>query len=314
MKNVTIKSSKLTSDYRRAGAAIAYLKGGVVENVVSECPVIGQQQAGGLIGRVEGGSIINCSAAGDVKVEAYYGGGLIGYIANAEGATELASVTVKGCHATGNVSNESGNYVRSGGLIGQTDCNLVIEKCYATGNVTGSGHFGGGLLGLIGKEEVTLNVSKCYATGNITLPTGANWAHAGGLIGSMNKKSTVTISDCYATGTIVCERYSSGFLGSIYGAADSKLTITNSYTTSDVSGINRLFGIALGANSTATISCKGFIAWGTPSDTIPFCNPADAIPADGNYYGKEGTVSEHATAMGWSTDVWDLTGDLPKLK
>ena len=314
VKNVTIKSSKLTSDYMRVGALIGWLKGGIVENAESDAPVTGASRVGGLIGLMEYGQVINCSSTGNVKGDSYYLGGLIGYIADASGSAVIPTITVKGCHATGDVANDSGNYVRAGGLIGQTECNLVLEKCYATGNITGSGHYGGGLLGVIGKEELTVSINKCYATGNVTLPTGANWAHAGGLVGSIAKKATLTIGDCYATGKIVCERYSSGFLGSIYGAADSKLTITNSYTTSDVSGINRLFGIALGVNSTATISCQGFIAWGTPSETIPFCNPADAIPTDGNYYGKEGTVSSHATALGWSTDVWDLTGDLPKLK
>ena len=315
VKNVTIKNSKLTSDYMRVGALIGWLKGGIVENVESDAPVTGASRAGGLIGLMENGQVINCSSTGNVKGDSYYLGGLIGYIADASGSTEIPTVTVKGCHATGDVANDSGNYVRAGGLIGQTECNLVLEKCYATGNITGSGHYGGGLLGVLGKEGITVSISKCYATGTVTLPTGGNWAHAGGLVGSIaSKNTTLNISDCYATGKIVCERYSSGFLGSIYSAADSKLTITNSYTTSDVSGVNRLFGIALGANATATISCKGFIAWSASSDTIPFCNPADAIPTDGNYYGHEGALSSHATALSWSTEVWDLTGDLPKLK
>jgi hypothetical protein len=33
-----------------------------------------------------------------------------------------------------------------------------------------------------------------------------------------------------------------------------------------------------------------------------------------NYVGAEGTLSAKATELGWSAEVWDLSGDFPKLK
>ncbi len=306
MKNVTVKNSKVDSDHKRAGSIIAYLVNGQIENCVAECPVHGQQQAGGLIGRVEGGSIIGCSATGEVNTETYYPGGLIGYV--------IGNVTVKNCYATGNATSASGSYTRGGGLIGQVDGNATIEKCYATGNVSGQGHMAGGLIGVIGKAESVVTISKCYATGNVTLPTGGNFSHAGGLVGTINAKdSEVNISDSYCTGAISVRRYSSGFVGSIYGQT-CKLNITNSYTTSDISGIALAdrCGVVLGNTvDGSTITCKGFVAWNVSDRPFSY---SDAVSTDGNYYGTEGTVSTQAKALGWNETIWDLSANEPKLK
>lgn len=316
MKNVTVNKSSVSSDYKRAGALIAHLRNGVVEDCVAECPVYSQQQAGGLIGRVDAGTLTGCSATGNATAEAYYIGGLVGYAGN---------VTVKGCSATGDVSSLGGNYSRAGGLIGQIEGNATLEKCHATGNVEGQGHMAGGLVGIIGETEgYTVSISKCYATGSVTLPHGetGNWSHAGGLLGTISSLNTeVTISDCYATGAILSRRYSGGFVGSVYNKAKAckSLTIKNSYCSSDLSGIvvaDRC-GIALGLNDGAqatvptVITCTGFVAWNVSERPFSY---NDAISTDGNYYGSEGTISAQAKALGWDENIWDLSGNEPKLK
>lgn len=316
MKNVTVKKSSVSSDYKRAGALIAHLRNGVVENCVAECPVYAQQQAGGLIGRVDAGTLTGCSATGNATAEAYYIGGLVGYAGN---------VTVKGCSATGDVSSLGGNYSRAGGLIGQIEGNATLEKCHATGNVEGQGHMAGGLVGIIGETEgYTVSISKCYATGSVTLPHGesGNWSHAGGLLGTISSLNTeLSISDCYSTGAILSRRYSGGFVGSVYNKAKAckSLTIKNSYCSSDLSGIvvaDRC-GIALGLNDGAqatvptVITCTGFVAWNVSERPFSY---NDAISTDGNYYGSEGTISAQAKALGWDENIWDLSGNEPKLK
>ena len=42
--------------------------------------------------------------------------------------------------------------------------------------------------------------------------------------------------------------------------------------------------------------------------------PANAESVKDNYAGNEGTISTQATTLGWSAEVWDLSGDAPKLK
>lgn len=327
-KNIIISKSSIISDYKRAGALFGWLKGGIVENCVGECSVHAQQQVGGLIGRVEGGSIINSSASGKVTSESYYSGGLIG-IVSSPSADAISTVTITGCNASGDVEHVSGSYSRAGGLIGQTECNLVLEKCYATGNVVGTGHYGGGLVGYIGCVKdasdqhipQTTNISQCYATGNVTLPITNNFAHAGGLVGTVTDKATVNINNCYATGTIVVRRYSSGFVGTL-SSANAVLKVTNGYTTSNINGINlnTHCGLALGNNSataTAGASYTGFVAWNKDLDEAHnrFCYPeANNIVVAGNYFGSEETVSAQAAKLGWDTSIWDLSKDLPTLK
>ena len=310
VKNVTIKSSSVKNDYKRTGGLIGWLKGGTIENVTVECTTFGAQQVGGLIGRMSAGSVVNCSASGDATTEIYYVGGLIGILING---------TVKNCHATGKVTHNPDltpkmNWSRAGGLIGQIDGNATIEKCYATGNVSGTGHIGGGLVGCVNKDGVTVNIKSSYATGNISMPTTDNFAHAGGLLGSLYAEATVNITNCYSTGSISVRRYSGGFVGSIYDKPGT-LNITNGYSTSDISGIvvTTGRGIVFGKNYSSTpgtVNCTGFIAWDLYD--MPFSG--EDIPLTGNYYGTTGTVSQQAAALGWSTDIWDLSTDYPTLK
>lgn len=317
VKNVTIKSSSLENDYKRTGGLIGWLKGGTIENVDVECSVFGSQQVGGLIGRVSAGTINNCSASGDAATENYYVGGLIGLMLNA---------TVKNCHASGKVTHNPENlpklnWTRAGGLVGQIDGNATIEKCYATGNVSGTGHFGGGLLGSICTDGVTVNIKTSYATGNVSLPTDGNFSHAGGLVGTLNASSTLNIENCYSRGSITVRRYSGGFVGTIYDKPGT-INITNGYSTADLTGVGLAdrCGIVIGNNfqdndnpaSHGTVNCTGFIAWDV-SDR-PFCYPADFVSLTGNYYGTSDTVSSQAAALGWSTDIWDLSGEYPTLK
>ena len=330
-KNITITGSKVdnSSDIvtgKRAGGLTAFMRNGLVENCSVVCSVETGQQGGSLIGRMGAGTVKNCSGAGDVAVDSYHGGGLIGY---------MSAGTVTGCHASGKVTQTTGGNSRVGGLIGSICGASTVEKSYSTGDVEGNGHWGGGFIGCI-YDTVggTVNVSECYATGTVTMPHGdsGNQAHAGALIGTVTPKSdaaevtVVNISNCYATGAVFTRRYSSGFLGSIY-APKAEVHILNGYTTSDISGIRvqERCGLVFGhggtnlADGKCTITCKGFVGWNTGGWRFSWGWEKDgqfydAFPEDGNYNGHEGTVTQQAQALGWSTDIWDFSGELPKLK
>lgn len=331
-KNITITGSKVDNSTdivtgKRAGGLVSYMRNGLVENCSVVCSVETGQQGGSLIGRMGAGTVKNCSGAGDVAVDSYHGGGLIGY---------MSAGTVTGCHASGNVTQTTGGNSRVGGLIGSLCGAATVEKSYSTGNVEGNGHWGGGFIGCI-YDTVggTVNVSECYATGSVTMPHGesGNQAHAGGLIGTVSPKSDATeitvvnISNCYATGAVFTRRYSSGFLGSIY-SGKAEVHILNGYTTSDISGIRvqERCGLVFGhggshlESGNSTITCKGFVGWNTGDWRFTWgwedSNKVfhDAFPEDGNYNGHEGTVTQQAKTLGWSADIWDFSGDTPKLK
>ena len=309
--NVTVKNSSLASSNSIVGALFGTVSKNIVMTgcVADNVTLSSTQQAGGLVGLMQSGSIDNCSASGSVTATTYYAGGLVGLI----NGTIDGDIVIRNSHSSATVTQSSGNNSRVGGLIGQIEHNVTVEKCYATGAVTGTGHYGGGLIGVINAAGITVSISKSYATGSVTMPTSGNFSHAGALVGTVTA-GTVNISNCYATGAVTVRRYSSGFVGTISGASGI-LSISNSYTTSDITGIglSTLCGLVLGNNSGGTVSsCTGFIAWNT-SDRL-FCYPSEAVSTTGNYYGTEGTVTSQAISLGWSSTIWDFSGSLPTLK
>lgn len=317
VKNVKVIGSTLNDDYQRGGGLIGYITEGAIENCEVDCTITATgAQMGGIAGRMEKGSILNCSTSGYITSDGYYLGGLVGY---------LGEVTITDSHATGNITHAGAGYNHSGGLVGSITRSATIEKCYATGNVTGTGHMIGGLVGDFQDatvEGIVVNINRSYATGDVTADTGGNTAHAGGLVGSVNNAITLNINDCYATGKITIRRYSSGFLGFIY-VGGATVNIRNGFTTSDISGIalKTHCGVVLGSgNASSTATCTGFIAWNDQTyqnedQTVqyPF-SYGDFLPVTGNYHGTSGTISQHAKDLGWSEEIWDLSGDVPSLK
>jgi hypothetical protein len=311
--NVTVKNSSLVSGNTIVGALFGTVSTNIVMTgcVADNVTLSSTQQAGGLVGLMKAGSIENCSASGSVTVTTYYAGGLVGLI----NGSEAGDIVVRNSHSSVAVAHTTGNNSRVGGLIGQIERDATIEKCYATGAVSGTGHYGGGLIGVVNAADKTVNISKCYATGNVTLNTGGNFSHAGGLLGRVDA-GTVNISNCYSTGSVTIRRYSGGFVGTNNGT----LSITNSYTTSDISGIalSTACGLVLGSNS-GTVTCTGFVAWNS-CDRL-FCYPAGAVSTTGNYYGTEGSVYSQALALASTlgANAWDFvnvwtTDAEPKLR
>ena len=305
LDKVIIKNSTVTS------SALAGILGAQGDNLatVSDCAVIKSKmdatsaRVGGMIGSVVAfEQISDCYVEDiDVKSTSYYIGGMIGQLDG--------NGTMSGCHSTGSVdcTLASGNYARSGGLIGMA-INATVDHCYSTCNVSATGHFAGGLIGDIQK---TVTVTKCYATGNVTLPT--NRAQAGCLIGIVEKNGgNLTLSDSYATGTIVsAQRWCGGLIGGTETATGgaAKVSVKNCYSTGSVNVNNS--GALIGCNASDQLTCSGFIGW---SSLSALAGSNNAVSTDGNYLGTEGTVLEHATALGWDfTNVWNNTNP-PTLK
>ena len=85
------------------------------------------------------------------------------------------------------------------------------------------------------------------------------------------------------------------------------------YSAGPVSGTHENTGIFAGRIDVNTAAISSCIGW---SATLPFAGTSveGAESVKDNYVGNEGTISTQATTLGWSTDVWDFSGDAPKLK
>ncbi len=147
-----------------------------VENVDLQ----GQDHIGGLVGRVQWGSIIHTYTTGIVRGRNQVGGAI--------GSAEN-SVTISSTYSTADVTG-SNQYV--GGLVGNVDGGR-ITSAYATGQVSGGFRGIGGLVGTFNFGAII----ETYATGNVIGSQGA----VGGLVGS---SGSCVISHSFATGTVSC--------------------------------------------------------------------------------------------------------------
>lgn len=321
----------------------AYYLGGLVgimdKGTITNCSASGNVtcaststnyvRTGGLVGQINGTGkteIKDSYATGDVDVYGRLVGGLIGYMAG--------NVEIDGCYALGKVTSAYVGEVNLGGLIGEMNAGTVKNSYYSLGSITSAGQHTGGLIGRItGTSEIT----SCYSTGDVTCTNAYN----GGFIGTMT--DNVVVGQCYSTGAVKQTNnanFNGGFIGQIQNATTTDVTISNCYASGAVSGKNYCGGftgtlagkvsitdcfscgtIAGGAYSASVFSgsvtkdkltLNHFIGWNVSNRSYFYYGQQAAL--DGNYMGKDGTISAKAKEFGWDETIWDLSKDVPTLK
>lgn len=128
---------------------------------------------GGIVGKVQDGTIENCSFSGSVT-----GGGYTGGIA---GGLSSNNVTISGCVNAADVTGTT-----AGGILGYGKKIVAIRDCYNTGSVTGSAK-AGGIVGQLQKGTI----ENCYSIGDI----GGKASQKGGIFAF----SSATVKNCYYT-------------------------------------------------------------------------------------------------------------------
>lgn len=127
---------------------------------------------GGIVGKVQAGTIENCSFSGSVT------GGYTGGIA---GGLYGNNVTISGCANLAAVTGTT-----AGGILGYWKNTAAIRDCYNTGSVTGSAK-AGGIVGQLQKGSI----ENCYSIGDI----GGKASQKGGIFAF----SSATVKNCYYT-------------------------------------------------------------------------------------------------------------------
>lgn len=127
---------------------------------------------GGVVGKVQAGTIENCSFSGSVT------GGYTGGIA---GGLNGNNVTISGCANLAAVTGTT-----AGGILGYWKNTAAIRDCYNTGSVTGSAK-AGGIVGQLQKGSI----ENCYSTGVV----GGTAAQFGGIFAFSN----AAVKNCYYT-------------------------------------------------------------------------------------------------------------------
>ena len=200
------------------------------------------EQAGGLVGLNQDGTISNSYATGTVEGNQDIGG-LVGK--NDSGTIEDNS------YATGDVTGRdatTSTSERIGGLVGlNTGGSAAISDGYATGKVEGNQDIGG----LVGKNDLG-SISDSYAEGDVTGrdANASTSERIGGLVG-LNTGGSASISGSHATGTVEGHTDVGGLVvGYATGMDTSGAEITDSYATTSgkVSGDQQVGGL-VGLNS-----------------------------------------------------------------
>ena len=294
------------------GSSLATASPSLTGNRTSVVVSASKSNVGGFVGNAAGTFTSNY-ATGNVEST---GGGSCGGFAG--GIWEKGTVSFSKNYATGDVAATS----NCGGLIGYIGGNLTMSNCYATGDVGTSSKYNQKYGSLVGyttdnvENSTNITITNCYATGDVE----ASFASAG-LIGRIGL-ATCSVSNCAAWSAVVyphsvgVENWSSA---AVVGVAFPTCTLTDNYRKPDM-----------------TIT-----AYWVPDDLTTFNHPNvssahpltdstgaemdDTATAKGQhhypqypYYGKVETgktLSQLAsTTLGWSSDIWDFTGDLPTLK
>lgn len=302
-----VHTSGSVTGSRRTSGLVAYIVKGndnvTIEKSSSSMNINGfGQDTGGLVGLADGEyvTVSDSHSSGEVVNNGHYAGGLIGGLAGYS--------TIRRCYVTGNVLAKGGNHI--GGLIGnatRTDGGTTIEDCYVTGNVTltaSNGRIAGGLVGGI-ENKTDITIRRCYASGDISSETSV----VGGLVGFAKSKTLTDnnnfkMEHCIAWNKTLTNKVGKTWSsGGIIAVSNTVNTLTGNYRRPDMV-LNDTDGKTL-------FDC----ADASPSAPLPY------VDSKSYYYPYHGiaapagsTISSVAKSIGWPEDVWDLSGDEPKLK
>ena len=128
--------------------------------------------------------------------------------------------------------------------------------------------------GLVGNGSNSF-ISNCYATGDVV---GGGWV--GGLVG---EGSSSTISNCYATGSVTGTMTNS-YVGGLVGYGQNRIIISNSYSTSSVTGNKNVGGLLGWSSNYGTINNSYSTGTVTGNANVGGLLGSGGVPLDNAYY------------------------------
>ena len=305
--NASISSNQSTACGVVAGYCGTSGKPGKMENVHVEGTVTNSGAyagIGGLCGKLsDNGLIKGCSMKGTITSTGTKNGvgGIVGIPQNSEIALTWADVTI----------TNNGNYV--GGIIGYENGKMNIHDCWSSGSITSNQRIGGIAGGLIKNDSAIRN---CYSTCSLTAAISM-----GGIVGhaSLDRWTATTsepgnvVEKCIAWNTFIHttqtpqEEYptsSNGSSGAVVGYTSVKNYLTDCLRKSDLDFIEGWMGNVPYDQANA-------------SPTTPLVeaqSQTNNFPYHGKAAASGATLSAAAQSLSWSAEVWDFSGDTPKLK
>ncbi len=206
INNGNITSTGQQLDYGKA-AGITASSSGVIEGCVNTGAVFSYSEAGGIVGRVDDGTVTKCRNDGAISTTAYSVGGVVGCVYN-----HSSGIYVTDCYNTGDISGDM--YV--GGIIGEAGRYSSNEggwsynmNLYNIGSVTGNRYVGAicGIVGDYGQLTNSFYLKESAVKNDGTVVTGLCW-DAGTTNAQYNE---FVVDDSYECATgVTNEHFSSG--------------------------------------------------------------------------------------------------------
>ena len=290
------------------------------------------ERVGGIVGHYQGGTLSGCKFYGEVNAASRLAGGIAGI-------TSSASI-IENCLSSGKIVCKN----NVGGIVGMNENTLTIRCCESSSsieiNVNGVDGVGG-VLGLASNGK-TVIVEDCIFSGNMNLPTGQR---VGGIVGDLGTGSSVR--RCYVSGNITGWAGVGGIVGRagglVWNANGNGYDNTIESCIAWFDNITATRGDENGGSSGMIVGYTGTKntlknCWRKPTATLTakYCSEVydqedadattplviNAVPSKYTYiypyHGKaaeaSATASSLAQSLGWSADVWNLSGPEPKLK
>ena len=175
------------------------------------------------------GTITNLSLNNVNISSGNYAGALV-----AHNAGSVSNISVTGGKVTGAEN--------TGGIIGYTS--TAISNCNVNNvTITGTKNTGG----IVGKVEKTVSITKSYVNTTIS-----GTQYVGGIAGWITGK----ITECYSVGTIKATA-SDSYVGGIAGyiKSDKTSSLSNCYSTAQITGLNYVGGLVASANDLNIYYC-----------------------------------------------------------
>lgn len=284
------------------------------------------ERVGGIVGHYQGGTLSGCKFYGEVNASSKYAGGIVGIASDV--------TTIENCLSAGTIVGKN----LCGGIVGMNENTLAVRRCESSSTINCSDNVGG-ILG-ISKDDKVATIEDCVFSGNMTAGQ-----RVGGIVGDLVKGSSVR--RCYVSGTITGWCGVGGIVGRagglVWNANGNGYDNTIESCIAWFDNITATRGDDNGGSSGMIVGYTGTKntlknCWRKPTATLTakYCSAVydqedsdaatplviNAVPSTYTYiypyHGKaaeaSATASSMAQSLGWSADVWNLSGPEPKLK
>ena len=258
------------------------------------------ERVGGIVGHYQGGTLSGCKFYGEVNAATQFAGGIAGI-------TSSASV-IENCLSAGKIVCGTG----VGGIVGKNENKLTVEDCLFSGKLKGLQRLGG----IVGDLGSSSSVKHCFVSGAVDgwgciggvvgRACNGGWAAAGSDYGNSIESCIVWLDNITATRPASDTNTKAGS-GAVVGFTATKNVLKDCVRKS---------GMKLTAEFYSNIYDQENAGPSTPLVISEPSTSADYIiyPYHGKAAEASATASSLAQSLGWSADVWNLSGPEPKLK